>query len=67
MEIEELKKNITNARKQLAIMMNADDCVRIEAGMKEASEFLTAYIYLRKYLDAAVEILEREERGSIEK
>lgn len=63
MEIEELKKNITNARQQLAIMMNADDCVRIEAGMKEASEFLTGYIYLRKYLDAAVEIIEREERG----
>lgn len=63
MEIEELKQNIIKARQQVVIMMNADDCVRIEAGMKEASEFLTAYICLRKYLDAAVEILEREERG----
>ena len=63
MEIEELKQNITKAKQQLAIMMNADDCVRIEAGMKEACEFLTAYIYLRKYLDAAAEILERDERG----
>lgn len=62
MEIEELKQNIKKARQQLAIMMMADDCVRIEAGMKEACEFLTAYIYLRKYLDAAVEILEREGR-----
>lgn len=63
MELEELKQNIKRARQQLAIMMSADDCVRIEAGMREASEFLTAYIYLRKYLDAAVEIIEREERG----
>lgn len=50
MEIEELKQNITKAKQQLAIMMNADDCVRIEAGMKEACEYLTAYIYLRKYI-----------------
>ena len=61
MEIEELKQNITRARQQLAIMQSTDDCVRIEAGMKEACEFLTAYICLAKYLDAAVEILEREE------
>ena len=62
MEIKELKNELKAANACLEIM-TAQRYIEIQGDVGQVSNFMTSYANLREHIAAAIEIIEREERG----
>lgn len=62
MEIKELKNELKGANTCLEIM-TAQRNIEIEGDVGQVSNYITSYANLREHIAAAIEIIEREERG----
>lgn len=62
MEIKELKNELKAASTCLEIM-TAQRNIEIQGDVGQVSNYMTSYANLREHIAAAIEIIEREERG----